>query len=168
MSEELRIDIRNYIPKSSRELLAGLSKEVIDKYIRKSLQRSCRMIRDYARTHHRYEDDTGRLTRAIRYRLIDRAKKGIMAKGERYKAEVYLDEKEAPYGIYQHEGTESPIRAKHGSRLVFFSRRYGKKIAVMQVRGLVKDQFLYRARQNTRSDVLAIFQEELRGLINGI
>lgn len=167
MSEGLHIDIRRYIPEASKELLSGLSKEDVDKYIRRSLQKSCRLIRDYARTHHRYENDTGRLTRAIRYKLLDRAKKGVTAKGERYKAEVYLDEKEAPYGVYQHEGTDSPIKPVHKSRLVFFSRRYGRKVVVMQVRGLVKDQFLYRARKNTRLEVLAIFEEELRGLING-
>lgn len=181
MEEPIKVNVRSAFKGGKRNVFKGLSRDAIDRYMTAVLKESSELIRDYARDpqHHRYRDDTGRLTRAIKYRLLDKAKEGRTArKGERYKAEVYVDTVGIPdeegstefafYGRYQHEGHKKRIiKPINGSRLVFYSRRYGRWYRLMAVRGIAKDQFLHRARRSKRTEVLAIFDRELRRLING-
>ena len=78
------------------------------------------------------------MTRAIHFRVIDRIKRG----------EIYIDEKEAPYGKYQVEGTNSPIRPKRAKYLSFFSDRYGKWFNKLKVKGIPKDEFVEATAQS--------------------
>lgn len=161
------VTIRTEVPHGKRNLgrIFNLSKEDIDRYINKSLTSSCRVIRDYARKHHRYEDNPARqkreghigLTRAIHFRVIDKIKRG----------EVYIDEDEAPYGKYQVEGTKSPIRPVRAKRLSFFSDRYGKWYNLMEVKGIPKDDFIHNAYKENRGKVRSIFRDYLRRLLRG-
>ena len=164
--EGLNIKIQTEVPYGRKNIgrLFSLSKEQIEKYINKSLRASCRVIRDYARKHHRYEDNPARqkregnigLTRAIHFRVIDRIKRG----------EVYINEKEAPYGKYQVGGTHSPITPRRAKYLSFFSDRYGKFYRLASVKGIKKDDFIHDAYKENRSTVKRIFRDYLRGLID--
>lgn len=179
MEEPIKVNVQSIITGGKRKALVGISRDAVDRYMKDMLTESSKLIRDYARKHHRYENDTGRLTRAIKYKLLDKAKQGIKTrKGERYEAEVYIDEigepdeegndESAPYGRYQHEGHKKrTIRPTEKGRLVFESRRYGRWFSLMEVRGLTKNQFLYEARRTKRAEVIAIFNEGLRRLIDG-
>jgi len=161
------VSIRTEVPYGKRNIgkLFNISKEEITRYINKSLNESCRLIRDYARTHHRYEDNPARqsregyvgLTRAIHFRVIDKIKRG----------EVYINEKEAPYGKYQLEGTRSPITPKRAKYLSFFSDRYGKWFRKMKVKGITKDDFLHEAYSANRFKVREIFRDYLGRLLRG-
>lgn len=163
----VNVNIRTEVPHGKREIakLFTLSKEDVNRYINKSLRDSCRLVRDYARKHHRYENRPARqereghigLTRAIHFRVIDKIKHG----------EVYIDEKEAPYGKYQDGGTKSPIVPKRSKYLRFFSDRYGKWFTKMKVNGIPKDDFIHRAYKNTQADIRTIFRDYLRRLLRG-
>ena len=161
------VKIRTEVPYGKRNIgkLFNLSQEDVNRYINKSLKDSCRLIRDYARKHHRYEDNPARqareghvgLTRAIHFRIIDKVKRG----------EVYVDEKEAPYAKYQIDGTRSPILPRKAKKLSFFSDRYGKWFRLMKVKGIPKDDFIHNAYKVNRSKVKEIFRDYLGRLLDG-
>lgn len=195
MDVPIRIDVPSYVTGGKRNLKKnfGLSKEQIDKYIKRSLNRSCRIIQAYARKNHRYKDNPARqsrdgvlgLTRAIRFHLLDKAKR----------AELYIDSDRAPtdgkytdtYGTYQIGGTKGskPIHAK---RLKFFidrdrayqnKNRKGKEkdwdtfmghegvwVTTDKVKGIPKDDILGKAVRTNRYRIRDIFNEELRRIIN--
>lgn len=177
MDSPMRVNVQSYVPGGKRSLGSkfGLTKEQIDKFIQQSLRDSCRLVRDYAKRHHRYEDNPARqqregfigLTRAIHFHILDKAKKSTTRAGERYTGEVYVDEKEAPYAKYQITETKSLIKPIRASRLKFFSDRYGRWYSLMQVKGRPKDDFIRNAYKNNRAEIKAIFAEGLRRLING-
>ena len=52
-----------------------ITQEELDRYANACLKDSCTLVRDYAKDHHKYKDRRGDLTRAIRYRVIDRVKR---------------------------------------------------------------------------------------------
>ena len=178
----LSINVDTYVPGGKRNLRKNfnLTKEDIDKYIRKCLKESCILIRKYARTHNNYEDNTERqraegykgLTRAIKYQVLDMAKRRSVRTGERYKAKVYIDEKVAPYAQYQVYGTKSH-GAVFAKRLRFFDYRAGKfegkfpAIYREWVRGIKADDFLRNAYAINRIKVRQIFEQGLEDLTNG-
>ena len=161
------IEVKPKVSLSKTNILT-LTQDDVNRYVRACLQKSCKIVRDYARTHHAYEDQPDRqkrdnqygLTRAILYRTIPRksAKYG-------YVGEVYVDEKKAPYAKYQIEGTSGhgPVRAKG---LTFFSDRFGKWYKDLAwVSGIKPDDFLGRALKNNRVEINYIFEQGLRELM---
>lgn len=182
MNTPIKVNVSSYVPGGKRGLVGNynLTKESIDKYIQQCLHDSCVLIRRYARTHHNYKDRPPRqraegfrgLTRAIKFQVLDKAKRATVRAGERYTAEVYIDEKEAPYAKYQVEGTKAhgPVVAP---RLRFFDYRVKSfngtypLVSRKWVRGIEKDEFLQKARKVNRAKIKEIFAEGLRRLING-
>lgn len=182
MNNPVRVNVKSYVPGGKRDLVSkyNLTKEKIDKYIKDCLHDSCVIIRRYARTHHKYKDNPARqkaenftgLTRAIKFHVLDKAKRATVRAGERYTAEVYIDENEAPYAKYQVEGTKAhgPVVAP---RLRFFDYRVKSfngmypLVSRTWVRGIEKDEFLQKARRVNRAKIKEIFAEGLRRLING-
>lgn len=152
--------------KSEVESDIRITQEDVDRYINSCLRDSCKLIRDYARGNHEFNNKTGKLERAIRFRVIDKVKEGI----------VYVNLKEAPYGRYVQEDTGIfsgrgyydiyPNRAK---ALRFFSKRYGRFIYAMHVKhpGSRGEDFLQRAFDANIDNVNKIFEDGLRRLING-
>lgn len=189
MDVPLKINVPTYVKGGKNNLGRnfGLTKEQVNEFIRRSLNRSCRVIQAYARKNHRYKDNPARqqrdgvdgLTRAIRFHLLDKAKK----------AELYIDESRAPvkgrgtntYATYQIGGTESI----YGKRMKFFIdkdrayKRVGQEewdtfmghegvwVYTNKRRGIPKDDILGRAVRINKNRVKAIFDEELRRIING-
>lgn len=160
----IRLDVDVNVPRIATKQYK-LSQKDVDRYIKKSLNESCRLIRDYARTHHRYEDDLERakaknligLTRAIMFKPVKL--------GERV-GKVYIDEKEAPYAKYQVRGTKAHS-VEPPKVMKWFSNRYGKWFRRHKVRGIVKDSFIKKAYINTKLDVKDIFRINLRRLLDG-
>ena len=156
------IYVRTEVPRGKENLRKnyGLSKDEIDKYLRKSLQESCREIRTYARNVHEYEGNSARqqreghlgLTRAIRFRTDKDLLHG----------EVYIDDKIAPYGTYQVNGYSDIHK-----RVSFFSDRLGRYITLMKVKGIKGDNFLKNAYDAKRARVVQLFRLGLRRFIDG-
>jgi adenylate cyclase len=69
-SGTIRLSVKPYIDRAKLSDIT-LSKEEIGRWVKTALRSSCKLLRDYARTHHRYKDITGRLTKGIRYNVSD-------------------------------------------------------------------------------------------------
>lgn len=182
MDTPLRVNVQSYVSGEKRSLVRNnnLTKELIDKYVQQCLHDSCVLIRRYARTHHEYKDRPDRqknegykgLTRAIKFHILDKAKRANQRAGERYTGEVYIDEKDAPYAKYQVEGTKAhgpvvaPMMKFLDYRVKSFNGRY-PLVCTKWVRGIEKDDFLNNAYRVNRAEVKKIFAEGLRRLLNG-
>ena len=154
----------------------NIKQEQVDKYIKSCLHDSCEIIKQYAKEHHSFKNKSGRLERAIRYRVIDRLKEGI----------IYIDPKIAvtdakydsvPYGQFVAQGTgiwgkrhaKYPIYPRYKKALSFIDRRTSELITVKSVMhpGSKASRFLENARKNTNLEVKYIWEQGLRRLING-
>lgn len=154
-------------PSSNITNILTLKQADVDRYVKACLHDACELVRDYARTHHEYEDNPARqareghigLTRAIQFRVLPRksAEYGYIGR-------VYINENIAPYGKYQLYGTKAH-GPKHTSKLRFFSDRYGKWVSAFRVAGIIKDDFLGKALENNRLEIEYIFKTKLEELI---
>lgn len=149
-------------PSSKLSKTLTLSQANVGEFVKACLHDACELVRNYARTHHRYEDNPARqareghvgLTRAIQFEVLNRKRAEYG-----YVGRVFINEKKAPYGKYQLEGTKAhgPVRAP---KLKFFSDRYGKWISAFRVAGIVKDDFLGNALKNNRLEIEHIFERK--------
>lgn len=141
-----------------------LTKKELDACIIKCLTASCERVRDTARKEHKFETKSGKLERAIKFKIIKAHKEGI----------VYIDKKDAKYSTYVHEptgmfkegGSRYPIRPKSpNGRLVFFWKRLGRwvtRYSVMHT-GSPADRFLYEALEKNKPFIIDLFREGMRG-----
>jgi len=144
-----------------------ISQKSVDKYIHTCLRDSCELVADYAKKHHNFERNTGRLEDAIKFMVIDRLKTGI----------VEIDPEIASYGKFVHEPTgrfgpkheDYPIFPVRAKALFYFSRKMGRMtFAAMTMHpGSKGDPFLYEALDKNRKNIDEIFATGLRRLING-
>lgn len=156
----IKIDIDSSDPLGKTNILT-LTQDDVGRYVKACLHDSCKLIVKYAKEHHYYKDYTGNLTRAIKFRVLDRKSSKYGHVGR-----IYIDDKIAPYGKYQVEGTEGPIRPKRASAFTFFSKRFGRWYKnLKEVSGIKPDDFLGRAIKNNRLEVDYIFQQGLRELM---
>lgn len=106
---------------------------------RLAMREGLREVQTQARADHAFTPRSGRLERSIQSQSNQLGLSG----------KVFLNTGVAPYGVYQHEGTKehyvAPVRAKALHWVVngknFFSKGH-------RVKGIKKDQFLYRAAAN--------------------
>lgn len=144
----------------------SVTQESVDRYISACLRNSCIMLRDYAKKNHKFKNRTGRLERAIKYKVINSIQTGV----------VYVDADLVPYSIYVGEDTGvafngqrypiSPVRAK---ALSFFWERVGQWVYFKRVKhpGSKADRFLQDALNANEANINKIFADGLRELING-
>ena len=64
----IKLSVKPYIDRAKLSDIT-LTSEEIGRYLKAALRSSCKLIRDYARTHHNYKDVTGKLTSGIRYNV---------------------------------------------------------------------------------------------------
>ena len=153
-----------------------ITQEEVDRYVNACLRDSCTLVRDYAKENHRYKNRSGELTRAIRFRVIDKVKRG----------EVYIKDsdlkdskgKQTPYGTYINNGTGPtmvnreifPVRAK---ALKWFDKRLGRAIFATRVhqhykkKGIKAEHFLENAFDACKGEIDRIFEEGLGDLLSG-
>jgi len=144
-----------------------LMKSQLDTYIKKCLVASCKLIKSEAKKNHFFKSRTGTLERAIKYKVISQLQTGI----------IRIDKKEAPYGIYVHEGTgiygpkgaRYSIEPRNAKWLAFFWERQGSFVFSKKVMhpGSDDDQFLYNALEDNIKNIDDIFKEGLHELIRG-
>lgn len=162
----------------SSKLKADISikQEQVDKYIKSCLHDSCQIIKQYAKEHHSFKNHSGNLERAIKFRVIDRLKEGI----------IYIDPKVAktdskydskPYGQFVTQGTGIwgehhawyPIYPRYKKAISYIDRKTGDYITRKMVwhPGSKASNFLQNAKKNTELEVKYIWEQGLKRLING-
>ena len=158
---KIDIDPSDHLGKTN---ILTLTQDDVGRYVKACLHDSCKLIVKYAKEHHYYKDYTGNLTRAIKFRVLDRKSSEYG-----YIGRIYIDEDKAPYGKYQVEGTggiDGKIKPKTVPAFNFFSKRFGRFYKnLAEVSGIKPDDFLGRAIKNNRLEVDYIFQQGLRELM---
>ena len=123
-----------------------LTKKALDNIIYDCLVQSCKKVQETARSEHNFKTISGKLERAIKFKVIKSQKEGT----------IYLDTKEAKYANYVHEptgmfregGSRYPIRPKDpNGKLHFFWKRKGVWVTTKLVMhtGSPPDDFLQEA-----------------------
>lgn len=139
----------------------------LDTYINRCLNSSCELVQLSARKNHKFKSESGRLERAIMFKIAKDAKEGT----------IYIDDEIANYGKYVHEPTgiygsrkaKYEIKPKNGSKLAFFWKRHGKFVILDKVMhpGSRADYFLPDALKKNKKNITEIFRKELVALIQG-
>ena len=137
-----------------------------------ALQESGKIVRNRARTHHRYKTRSGALERATRYRYRSDHDGGYV--------NVYIDNSIAPHGKWVHNGARPHIiRAKRAKKLVFYWERMGKKFVGPQVShpGIgnraggytnsdrMPDDFIERSYRMSRKEINNVFRMHMNQAI---
>lgn len=160
--------------KLSRGLEEGIIKDVdINAFIRDSLKEACEKITTYARHHHpSFKTRSGRLERAIQYRLVNGAKSGTIYINERMAVhrEHGKDYYYAPYvqnGTRPHEivGKYTPHK-----KLKFYWEKMDKYIVVRRVlhpgtSPIDIEKPIINAKKSV--SISKIFSKNLERLLNG-
>lgn len=137
-----------------------------------ALQESGKIVRNRARTHHRYKTRSGTLERATRYRYHSNRSGGYV--------NVYIDNSVAPYGKWVHNGARPHIiKAKRAKKLVFYWERMGKTFVGSKVfhpgighrangytnANKMPDDFIDRAYRMSRKEINNIFRTHMNKAI---
>lgn len=144
-----------------------ISQKSVDNYIVNCLHDSCVLMRKYAKNHHHFKNHTGRLERAIKFKVIRDLKVGGL----------YIDSKVASYGKFVVNGTgkwgngeyDIPKYYVKGKKLAFFWERLGKFVILSHVKhpGSKGDRVLKNAMDRNREAINYIFRQGLHKLIRG-
>ena len=134
--------------------------------IRSRLNDACKAVAQHAKSNHWYNDITGNLSRAIKWK-VDR-------QGNRYVGTVYLDERKAFYGKFQIEGTG--IYGKYGEVInlnkngkfyrYYWHRQYRYSYHPL-VRGIKGEDFLRKAYKAKLSLISRLFRIRAHRVIKG-
>ena len=160
--------------KLSRGLEEGFIKDVdINAFIRDSLKEACEKITMYARHHHpSFKTRSGRLERAIQYRLVNGAKGGTIYINERIA--VHREHgKNYYYAPYVQNGTrphEIVGKYTQHKKLKFYWEKMGKYIVVRRVHHpgtspIDIEQPIINAKKSV--SISKIFSKNLERLLNG-
>ncbi len=137
-----------------------------------ALQESGRIVRDRARTHHRYKKRSGALERATRYRFRSTRDGGYV--------NVFIDEGIAPYGRWVHNGVPPHlIKARRARNLKFYWERMGKKflgpvvfhpgighrVGGYKSTDKMPDDFVERAYRMSRKEINQVFRMHMNQAI---
>ena len=160
--------------KLSRGLEEGIIKDVdINAFIRDSLKEACEKITMYARHHHpSFKTRSGRLERAIQYRLVNGAKSGTIYINER--TAVHREHgKNYYYAPYVQNGTRPhEIVGKYTphKKLKFYWEKMDKYIVVRRVHHpgtspIDIEKPIINAKKSV--SISKIFNKNLERLLNG-
>ena len=170
-----------------RKLKISLTQDEVDKVLRPCLQKSCELVKKYAKEHHGYKDHPitdskhGDLTRAITYMITNniKSKYGLSAK-------IYINEDESnpnaktanvedKYGGYSYAPYVVNGTGIHGGNGYYSIYPRFKKALKFNGRivhhvnkhpGSKRYAFLDNAIRRTRSDIRKIFEEGLSEAFN--
>ena len=168
-----RLSVKPYIDRAKLSDIT-LTSEEIGRYIKAALRSSCKLIRDYARTHHKYRDNSGRLTRGIKYDVYS----GTRSKNQEtwYGSVGYIDASARPEyakwqlygtGLYSPEGAHM-IRPKSASFLRYKGEngQYRNKwITTHATEGIKGQDYLRNAYIKNKVKIDNIFEYYLQLLL---
>ena len=144
-----------------------LSDREVRKRLRKTLQKACEIVIDYARQHHWYSDRSGSLTRSFKYRTRD-TNDGIIGT-------VYQDEGSAFYGKFQIEGTgiygkkKQQINLnKYGNFRGYYWIRRRRWVKSPLVRGIRPRNILGNAYSKNKARIAQMFKDEVKRVAGGM
>ncbi|MFC2577687.1 MAG: HK97-gp10 family putative phage morphogenesis protein [Veillonella parvula] len=143
-----------------------LSDKEIRKRLRKTLQKACRIVRDYARTHHWHRDRTMRLRRSIKYKTKETSNS--------LEGTVYQDERQAPHGKFQLNGTgiygekgEVIDLNKNGRFKGYYWARRRRWVKFPLIRGIKRRDFIRNAYRKNKNLIQDMFREEVENIVGG-
>lgn len=130
--------------------------------VKQCLRDACILIKRTAKEEHKFESKSGKLERAIKFRVL----KDMMT------GSVYIDEDIAPYGVFVHEptgiykegGSRYPIKARNAKFLEF---KFGDKTIYRQKvmhPGSPADPFIDNAFEINKSIIDKILIKGLKKL----
>lgn len=122
------------------------------------LNEAAELITARARAVHHFHSESGDLERSIKHQIMDDH------------VDIYLDEAIAPHSIFVHEGTglwgprrrSFKIMPRGSGKALFFEGRFAKSV---RERGIHPDQFMNEAFDNSRENVLALFDRDFDAYI---
>lgn len=169
----IKLSVKPYIDRAKLSDIT-LTNEEIGRYLKAALRSSCKSIRDYARTHHRYKDVTGKLTREIRYDVYS----GTRSKNQEtwYGSVGYTNSEARPdyakwqlygTGLYSPEGAHM-IRPKSASFLRYKGEngQYRNKwITTHATEGIKGQDYLRNAYIKNKVKIDNIFEYYLQLLL---
>lgn len=133
---------------------------IFEKRLSQAVKASATVVQSTAQENHGFTSKTGQLERAIDVRLISNRL-----------AEVYIDNKVAPYGSFVHEGTkEHDIfpKTKKALRWVPVGGNgfaFAKKV---HHKGTAADPFLYDALDHSQDRIRGIFSKAVGVALNDV
>ena len=157
-----------------RKLKISLTQDEVDKVLRPCLQKSCELVKKYAKEHHGYKDRTGNLTRAISYMTIKDVKNKYNLIGKIYINDkiAKVDNKYGGYGYGKFVTNGTGIHGGNGYYSIYprFKKalKFNGRIVhhVNNHPGSKRYAFLDNAIRRTRSDIRKIFEEGLSESFN--
>lgn len=153
-----------------RKLKLSLTQDEVDKVLKPCLQKSCRLVKEYAKSHHGYNDKTGKLTRAISYMVTSNVKKKYELDAKIYINDkiAKVDDKYGGYGYGKYVVNGTGIHGGNGAYAIY--PRYKKALKLFDGRivhhvnhhpGSKRYAFLDNAIRRTRNDIRKIFEDGL-------
>ena len=169
----IKLSVKPYIDRAKLSDIT-LTSEEIGRYLKYALRSSCKLIRDYAKTHHRYKDITGKLTSGIRYNVYS----GTRSKNQEtwYGSVGYTNSEARPEyakwqlygtGLYSPEGAHM-IRPKSASFLRYkgeHGQYRNKWITAHATEGIKGQDYLRNAYIKNKVEIDRIFEDALQSLI---
>lgn len=171
-SGTIRLSVKPYIDRAKLSDIT-LSNEEIGRWVKTALRSSCKLLRDYARTHHRYKDVTGRLTKGIRYNVSD----GTRSKNVQnwYGKVGYVNADARPeyakwqlYGTGRYGAHGTDVVPKRASFLHFkgtHGQWKNRWFYLRSARGIKGQDYLRNALVKNRAKIDEIFEETLQMML---
>lgn len=169
----IKLSVKPYIDRAKLSDIT-LTNEEIGRYLKNALRSSCKLMRDYAKTHHRYKDVTGKLTSGIRYNVSS----GTRSKNQEtwYGSVGYTNSEARPdyakwqlygTGLYSPEGAHM-IRPKSASFLRYkgeHGQYRNKWITTHATEGIKGQDYLRNAYIKNKVKIDNIFEYYLQLLL---
>lgn len=176
----IKLSVKPYIDRAKLSDIT-LTSEEIGRYLKAALRSSCKLLRDYARTHHNYKDVTGKLTSGIRYNVYSGTRSKDMETW--YGSVGYIYDDARPdyakwqlygtglYGAYGKEIVPKPAsffryRGIHGDyRDKWITVSSNPKNGQGYIRGIQGEDYIRNAYIKNKVKIDNIFEDKLQLLI---
>jgi hypothetical protein len=124
--------------------------------VRRSIRESAVLVQERAQKRHRFISRTGNLERAV------------VASIQEAQAAIFLDKRTAFYAGFVHEGTAPHDIFPKKRKCLRWAGRSGFVFAKkVHHPGTKPDQFLYKALNDSRTEIQAIFNRHIAGVFTG-
>lgn len=171
-STAFRISVQPYVEKAK---MSGIkfTDEEIGRYITTALRSSCEIVRDYARTHHKFRNHTGKLQKGIKYDVSKGTRSrnisswyGKVGYVRAYDRPEYAKWQMYGTGLYgEHETSVVPRFAKYLKFQGINPPYTGKWYSLKSARGIKGDNYIRNALVKMKKQINTIFETELQNLI---
>ena len=127
---------------------------IFERRLAQAVKASATVVQSTAQENHGFTSRTGQLERAIDVRLISSRL-----------AEVYIDNKVAPYGPFVHEGTKEHDIFPNTKKALRWVPVFAKKV---HHKGTAADPFLYDALDRSQDRIRGIFSKAVNVALDDV